>query len=69
MAHYLIKFNKTHKVTKSILTCCAKSRIFVVTIWTIRRPVAQVLDGDADSITRTSEWFIRVTRVACNEWI
>jgi hypothetical protein len=49
---------------KNLLTGCAKSRIFVVTIRAVRCSVAQVLDGDADSVSRTSERFIGMASVS-----
>jgi hypothetical protein len=50
-----------------VLTRCAEPRVFVIAVGAVWRTVAQVLDGDAISIARTSERFVRVTCVACNE--
>jgi hypothetical protein len=50
-----------------VLTGCAEPRVLVIAIWAVRRAVTQVLDGDANSVARTSERFVRVTRVACKE--
>jgi hypothetical protein len=64
MAHYQARFYSTVLSYNNLLTGRAKPRIFVVTIGTVRCSVTQVLDGDADTVSRTSERFIGMTRVS-----
>lgn len=48
------------------ITCCAKARIFIISITTIWSSVAQILNGNTVLFSRAFKWFIRVTQVSCN---